>query len=416
MFLPRLFGGALPQRPDVIWLVLVCFALVLFLLPVSSYVAAVPVLEGEWDLTNTHVGIIYSTYLAGYALSALAIIPLTDRVNSKSVIYSAGLLSIGSHIVFPLAADGLVSAVVIRAIQGIGFVGIHIPLLRIVADRFPNKWRGLATGFYVSMAYGGWSLSLLITGAVMNFVSWDTAYLVLAIVSLISAPIAYTLLRGYHSAPKIRSSGRLDVNVLRHRPVRYMVAGYTVHTLEVLTIQIWIPLFMAAVLISRGFSTVSAAAMASTMAGMAFVVAAAGPLLGGALSDRFGQAKTIALMALLAAVCGWGFGWMEDAPWALIVFVAVVYGLVSGADSAIFKAALIDALPSHNAGSALALLASLGFLGGVAGPIALGGIRDFVPESISWPMSFSVIALVTTITAFMFVRLDWLEAREAKSS
>ncbi|MDA1188275.1 MAG: MFS transporter [Chloroflexi bacterium] len=402
-------AGALPGRSDLAWMGYVGVALFFYLLPSNSYVAAVPVLQEQWSLSNIQTGIIYSAFVAGYALSALAVIPLTDRLNSKSVLYGSGILSIVSYIAFPLFADGLITAIVIRAVQGIGLVGVYMPSLRIIAERFPRKGRGLASGFYVTVGYGGFSLSLLFTGALMNFVDWDTAYLILGIIAIVCAPVAYALLRKHEAAPATRSSGRLDLKVFKHRTVRFMVAGYTIHTLEVFTIQIWIPLFMAAVLISRGYSTVSAAAVASAMAGLAFTIAAVGPLFGGILSDRLGRAKTLAGIAAIAAACGWGFGWLGDAPWALIVFVAVIYGLVASADSAIFSAALIDTLPRHSIGSALAALSFLGFMGGVVGPIALGGIRDFVPESISWPVSFSVIALLTTLAVFLFTWLHWLE-------
>ena len=73
----------LPEGLDtrsVLWLVLMCLMMVLLLLPFASYVAAISFIQDEWHLNNTQAGAVYSAYLAGYAVSALFVIPLTDRL------------------------------------------------------------------------------------------------------------------------------------------------------------------------------------------------------------------------------------------------------------------------------------------------------------------------------------------------
>ncbi|MBM3944730.1 MAG: MFS transporter, partial [SAR202 cluster bacterium] len=112
------FAKWLPPKPDLLWMGVAGITLVAFLLPVSSYVASLPVIQEQWGLNNTQAGVVYSTYLAGYALSALAIIPLTDRIGSRPVLFGAGLLSIVSHVLFPIIANSPVEAALLRAVQG----------------------------------------------------------------------------------------------------------------------------------------------------------------------------------------------------------------------------------------------------------------------------------------------------------
>ena len=82
------------------WLFLMSSLLFVMLLPFSSYVAALSFIQEEWDLNNTQAGAIFSAYLAGYALSALLIIPMTDRFGSKYIfIGSANSFGNFAHVV-----------------------------------------------------------------------------------------------------------------------------------------------------------------------------------------------------------------------------------------------------------------------------------------------------------------------------
>lgn len=399
--LPRAEG----VRSNIPWLVLMSVALTVILLPFSSYVAALPLIKTEWGLNNTQAAIIYSAFLVGYAFSALVVIPLTDRFGPKPVFLAAATLSVVSHAVFPLAADGIVSASVLRAVQGIGLVGVYMPAVRIISDRFAAKGRGAAIGLFVAAGYGGNSLSLVSTGGLMALTTWRTSYLIVSLVAAASLPLAYALLRGHRHAPSGRPSGRLDPTILKVRPIRYMVAGYTLHTLEIFTFQAWLPSFLAAVLVMRGSTAEDAAVVAATAAGLAFAVGSVGPIIGGALSDRWGRAGTAALIFALSSACAWAIGWMGGLPWPLIVFVAVVYGIATSADSAIYSAGLVDAAPPSRLGSAMAVQAFIGFAGGVAGPIIVGGILDLVPSDIAWGVGFSFLGMLALVAAVLFVRL-----------
>ena len=76
--------------------------LTLALLTFSSYVAALPLIQEEWDLSNTQAGMIFSAYLAGYAVSALFVIPLTDRISPATVLTTSAVVTVGANIAFPL--------------------------------------------------------------------------------------------------------------------------------------------------------------------------------------------------------------------------------------------------------------------------------------------------------------------------
>ncbi len=68
---------------DIAWLGAISSTLLLTLLPFSSYIA-VPVRD-EWGMSNTEAAVVFSAYLMGSALSALFLLPVTDRVPARRV-------------------------------------------------------------------------------------------------------------------------------------------------------------------------------------------------------------------------------------------------------------------------------------------------------------------------------------------
>ena len=159
------------------WLFSMSLALIVILLPFSSYIAALSYIQEEWGLNNSQAGATFSAYLVGYAVSALIVMPLTDRLGAKRIFIGSALISTVAHCLFPLAASNMASAVVLRAVAGLGLVGLYMPGLRIVGERFGSRGRGTAMGVYVTAYYLAGSLSLSATGALMTWLDWRDAYL-----------------------------------------------------------------------------------------------------------------------------------------------------------------------------------------------------------------------------------------------
>ena len=110
--------------------------------------------------------------------------------------------------------------------------------------------------------------------------------------------------------------------------------------------------------------------------------ASIGPLIGGAISDRLGRARTAAGIFALSGACSWAIGWLVEVPWPLVVGVAVVYGWTISAGSSVYSTSVIESAAPDDLGSTLAMQAFLGFMGGVFGPVLAGVVPDVVPESI----------------------------------
>ena len=265
------------------------------LLPFASYVAALPFIQDEWGINNTQAGVVFSAFQAGFAASALLVIPLTDRLSARHILVASAAACAVGNALFPLAAQDIVTGSLLRALAGAGLVGVYVPGLRVISERFADKGRGMAMGLFVTAFYAGNGVSLVATGWLLNRLDWQDAYLVLSLASFASLPLAWVLLRGQRPSLKAgSSSGRLDVSVLRNRPSRVYIFGYTMHAAELYIVRGWLPAFLTAVLVTRGMGHEQAVTTGAAVGGLALGLGALGPVMGGLVSDRLGRATSAA--------------------------------------------------------------------------------------------------------------------------
>lgn len=394
-----------PGREDAVWLSLMSGTLFVLLLPASSYIAARPIIGDEWGLNNTQAGAVFSAYLVGYVVASLFVVPLTDRLRPSHILTASAVVSVAAHLLFPLVAHGPVMAIILRAVAGLGLVGVYMAGLRVVAERFSGGGRGAAIGLFVTAQYAANAGSLAITGALMTRFEWREAYLMVSIVSLAGLPVAYALLRGYGTPVFGDSSGRLDVSVLRSAPIRYLIFGYSVHALTLFSVRVWLPAFLLAALLTEAVDPGVAAAKAATIGGLALMVGSVGPVMGGAISDRWGRTKSATAILTLSAACSILVGWTADIPLAAIVALGVVYGWAIAADSAVYSTGITEAAAPAQLGSAMAMQAFLGLMGGVAGPVAFGALLDLSHGDYQWQVSFSTMGVLAVAAIIGMQRL-----------
>ena len=397
--------GGLNLR-SLMWLLMMSTTLFVLLLPFSSYVAALPIIQDEWGLNNTQAGAIFSAYLAGFAVSALVVVPMTDRFGSKRIFVLCTIISTAANVMFPLFANDAISASILRAIAGLGLVGVYNPGMRIVAERFADRGRGFAVGTFVTFFYASNSVSLTLTGVLMAWFEWRHAYLIMGAASGVSILLAYLLLRNHESQSAIGSTGRLDLSALRNKAARIYITGYSLHAAELYIVRVWLPALLAAALIARGEDELSAVVGAAAIGGLAMASGAIGPVMGGVISDRWGRAASASAIFALSGVCSFLVGWLVGFPWPLLVGVAIIYGWAIAADSAIYSTAVTEVAEPGRLGSTMAVHSFVGFMGGVIGPIFAGAILDISPESLKWGLTFSATGLLA-IVAILAMRGMW---------
>ena len=397
-------SNAQPQPPmrfglgtwgDIAWLVAISSTLLLTLLPFSSYIVAVPFIRDEWAMSNTEAAVVFSAYLVGSALSSAFLLPVTDRIPARRVLLASVVVMAASNALFPLLANDVWSAMLLRCAAGAGHIGAYIPGVRLVSLRFADTRRGTAVGAFVSIGFIGTTGSYAVTGWLLDLTgSWRSAYLAVALVGLIGVAIAlYVLLekRGAsETANPAPASGRLNLAVLRDRSILLLNLAYALHTAELYLARLWLPLLLVAALVQSGRDAGEAAVLAATWAGLMFMSGAVGVFVGGALSDKLGRAAGAALIFTISGAVSFVVGWLTGAPLALLVALGFVYGFATSADSAIYSTAATELAPPNLIGSTQAVQNLIGFTVGAAAPILAGAILDLFDGPLGWGLSFTL--------------------------
>ena len=415
-------SNAQPQPPirfglgtwgDIAWLIAISSTLLLTLLPFSSYIVSVPFIRDEWAMSNTEAAIVFSAYLVGSALSSVFLLPITDRVPARWVLLVSVVVMALSNVLFPLLAQDVWSAALLRCAAGAGHIGAYIPGVRLVSLRFADTRRGTAVGAFVSIGFIGTTGSYAVTGWLLDLTgSWRAAYLAVALVGLIGVAIALAALLERRTSPQTPApspsgaSGRLNLAILRTRSILLLNIAYALHTAELYLARLWLPLLLVAALVQSGRDAGEAAVLAATWAGFMFMSGAVGVFIGGALSDKLGRTAGAALIFTISGAVSFVVGWLTGAPLPLLVALGFVYGFATSADSAIYSTAATELAPPNLIGSTQAVQNFIGFAVGAAAPILAGAILDLFDGPLGWGLSFTLngILAILGVAALLILR------------
>lgn len=394
-------------------------ALVLALLPFSSYIASLPAIQVEWGLSNTWAGVVFSSYLVGFALASLVVGPLTDRVPTGTVFIGGLVVLIGANLLFPLLAQGVVSASALRALAGMGHAATLMPATRLVGEQFPGPRRGTAVGILVAAGFIGTTFSYTFMGLLLaRLPSWQAAYLVTALVGLPALPLVlWGLGRPVPSQfavqpvpqPPNPRRARFDLRILADRGVALNTIAYALHTAELYLARLWFPLLLAAAFTAQGLGREEAAIRAATLSGLIFMLGIPGVFIGGWLSDRLGRSLGAALVFALSGLCSLLVGPLLAAPTFLLA-VGFFYGFITAADSAIYSTSIIELAPPDRIGSAQAVQSFIGFAVGALVPVIAGSILDAEAGGRGWSLAFGFNALLALAGVWALLALRRLPA------
>jgi MFS family permease len=162
----------------------------------------------------------------------------------------------------------------------------------------------------------------------------------------------------------------------------------------------WIPIFLAASLAATGSTDAGTASLA------AFAVVSAGAIgcVGaGALADRFGRTTLTILAMAVSGSCAVLIGFLFGAWPAVLVALALIWGVTVVADSAQFSTAISELAPPGTAGSALTLQTASGFL---LTAVTIWGVSLLNPADASgWRIAFALLALGPAVGIWAMWRL-----------
>jgi len=215
-----------PERPTARLTVWMSAGLMASVLGFATFPALLPVFFAEWRITNTEAGWINGIYYLGYVAASLVVVALTDRVDARRVLMASLAVNALAALAFATLAQGFWSALILRALSGIGLAGTFMPGVKILADRTQGAAQGRALSYFTAAFGFGVSVSYLLAGEMAAAFGWRAAFAVTALGPLLNVAIVRFAVRG-PAAPPRAGGGRLFdyAPVFRTRHTMAYVAG-----------------------------------------------------------------------------------------------------------------------------------------------------------------------------------------------
>jgi MFS family permease len=365
-----------------------------------NYTAVLPILQSEWGMRHGEAGLIFSAYQVCYLLAVLVLATLTDRMDTRTIYVASAVWAGAAGLAFPIFAQGFLSAAVLRALAGIGLAGTYVPGMRLVAQRFDARSRGVAIACYASAFGVGSAASLFAAGQIARWFGWQLAMGLTALGPLLAAVLGAFVLAAA-PPPAGRAARLLDARVFRNRPTLWMIAAYCAHNWELFGMRAWLPPFLAASLIRSGAGVVDASSFAATWTAVVLILGSLSNIAGGWISDRWGRAQVIVLSQLCSAGFSLMIGWFFHAPLWLILTAAALHNVFATSDSGALSTSVTELADPALLGTTLALQSCLGFLAAAISPGAAGFVLDAfqgtgstaATTSWQWGPAFGVLGL-----------------------
>ena len=359
-----------------------------------------PMIQPEFGLDNTQIGLITGSLAIGWALSSFGL-PRAADITGR-----AKWLLVVATVVFSLAsissglAIGFLTMMAARTLMGLAEGGLPPLTFAIVTSEVPPERRGLAVGLTSTIGLQAIPLlgPLTIVG-IATLYGWRDAFWIAGIPGLIMAGAIWLWIRNPpHGRTDDTPKGSI-IPLLKLRNIRFSMILATLNMTFYVALLGFGPLYLVNV------AGMSNAMMAAAMTGVG-VIGVFFAFVGPMLSDRYGRKPAIfgcyaiaIVGAAMMALSGRSVG---------LVFAGTVLAAAGGAGTGALIMAIIpgESAPAHLRGTAMGFNAAVGeLLGAGLMPVAIGWAADQLGLGIlPWilvgtGMLFCVLALALTETA-----------------
>ena len=362
--------------------------------------AVAPALKAEWGLTDGAAAwltlAVQLGFVAGTLVSALGNLP--DVFPTRRLFAMSAWLGAAANAGLALWARGPISAVALRFLTGFFLAGVYPPGMKILATWF-RRGRGMALGVLVGGICLGKAFPYLVNA--VGHSAWRVN--VLAVSGLALAGGAIVLLfvgDGPYATPAARFDVAQIAGVFRNRGVRLADFGYFGHMWELYAMWTWVPVFLRASFAAHG----ARPSLAESASFLVIGSGAVGCVAAGLLADRIGRTAVTSWAMGLSGACCLGVGLLFDAPPAVLLVVAAIWGAAVVADSAQFSACVTELADPQYMGTALTVQTCVGFL------LTMVSI-ELVPlavAAVGWRWAFAVLAVGPALGVAAMLRLRGL--------
>jgi predicted MFS family arabinose efflux permease len=384
----------------------VCAAQVLVQIGAFFWPALLPGMILLWKLSNSEAGWIIASFYGAYMVSVPVLVTLTDRIDPKRVYLFGVAATVAGHLLFGVLAEGFWSALILRALTGMGWAGTYMTGLKLLADRVDAKMMSRATaGHAASIGISG-ALSFATGDLIAGAAGWKAAFLAAAMSAAVAWLLVATVVpaQGKRAVAAKDGQGLYDFRpVFRNSSAMAYAIAYCVHTLEMSALRGWGVAFLGYVAATTGAAAASLLSPAIVATGLGLVGTFAS-VAGNEAAIRFGRKRLIVTAMLASILIGATIGFLGSTSYGLAAVLLTLYGIVIWLDSSSLTAGTAGTAEPSRRGATLAVHSMLGYAGGFVGPLLVGWVLDLSGgmSQLGWGLSFLSVAMLMALALVTF--------------
>lgn len=378
-------------RSPLILVTLFCIAEAASMAGFALVPSLLPGLSRQWSLSATQAGWLSGFFFLGYILAVPVLVSLTDRVDARRVYLVCATVGGLAQAGFAAFAEGLGSALACWGLAGLGLAGTYMPGLKALTDRLPVGVQSRGTAFYTATFGVGAGLSYLWVELLQNVLPWRTLFVIGAACAVLSVMLVWLGVPSGNIVSGERGMREHWRSVVGDRRILAFCGGYFGHNWELFGFRAWLVAYLTWAQATRPDAWTS---MPGLIAAGATFLAVPASILGNEGAQRWGRRRWLTRVMPLSCALALVVSLAGDLSRGLLVPLLLVYGMSMNLDSAALTAGLLTETSVDKRGTALALYSSIGFAGGLIGPVAFGVAVDAFgrDNSTGWAAGFVTLA------------------------
>ena len=315
----------------------------------------------------------------------------------------AGLASIG----FAFFAEGFWTGVVLRFLAGAGLGGTYMPGLKALTDQLPAPSRSRGVTYYTGMFALGTAFSFLIGGEVAAVFGWRWTFVTAGLGCFAGAMVIAFVLPAADSRPAATPVLAAFGQLLKNRAVVGYMISYFGYAWEVFAFRVWVVAFL---FFSQAHNALSSDVLSPTVWATFFaLVGVAANMAFGELAIAFDRRRVVISVSVVSLAAGVSVGMLSGAGYGMVIGICFAFAMLTSGRNAPTNAGLVAAAPEQLRGAAMALHATIGYAGGILGPLAAGIALDAaggIGQAAGWMAAFFAISIGAVISALALLCLN----------
>lgn len=350
-----------------------------------SATAAASAMVVAGNLSGQQGALLTGAVQLGFVAGTLgsAVFGIADRFDPRRLFAVAALIGVLANLALLWVGFDNVATVALRFVTGAALAGVY-PVGMKMAAAWTERGVGLMIGAVVGAVTLGSSLPYLFNA--MSGLDWRTTIWTSSICGGFGALAILTTSTG----PRLRIASRFRAAeafaALRQRPMLLANGGYLGHMWELYAMWAWIGVFL------KWAIQQSDPALANHADVLTFIVIGSGAfgcIFAGSLADRIGRTTVTIVAMIVSGICAMVIGFTPAFGVAVVLTVAIIWGISVIADSAQFSAAVTELAEPHLIGTMLTLQTCAGFL---LTFLTIQGM-PIVIAWVGWQYAFAILAI-----------------------